>query len=81
MTIDNKVKTDVEAFLATDNIKGGSLAADKLVEGLKANTSALQGKVTLISAMAGIQVLASPWINPSPRRRSIPAPGTSGRRG
>jgi ribose transport system substrate-binding protein len=59
VTIDNKVKTEVETFLATDNIKGGALAADKLVETLKARKVALKGKVALISAMAGIQVLGN----------------------
>ncbi len=59
VTIDNKVTTPVETFLATDNIKGGALAADMLVEGLKAKNVALKGKVGLISAMAGIQVLGN----------------------
>lgn len=59
VTIDNKVTTQVETFLATDNIKGGALAADMLVEGLKAKNVALKGKVGLISAMAGIQVLGN----------------------
>jgi ribose transport system substrate-binding protein len=59
ITIDNKVKTDVESFLATDNIKGGALAADMLVESLKAKKVELKGKVSLISAMAGIQVLGN----------------------
>jgi ribose transport system substrate-binding protein len=58
VTIDNKVKTDVDTFLATDNVKGGALAADMLVEGLKAKKVELKGKVALISAMAGIQVLS-----------------------
>ncbi len=57
VTIDNKVNTEVETFLATDNTKGGALAADMLVEGLKAKNVELKGKVAVISAMAGIQVL------------------------
>jgi ribose transport system substrate-binding protein len=59
VTIDNKVTTAVDTFLATDNVKGGALAADMLVEGLKAKKIALKGKVGLISAMAGIQVLGN----------------------
>jgi ribose transport system substrate-binding protein len=59
VTIDNKVTTQVDTFLATDNIKGGALAADMLVEGLKAKGIPLKGKVGLISAMAGIQVLGN----------------------
>ncbi|HOV62626.1 MAG TPA: ABC transporter substrate-binding protein [Spirochaetia bacterium] len=58
VTIDNKVKTDkVVTLLATDNKKGGALCADKLVEGLKAKNIPLKGKVGMISAMAGVQVL------------------------
>jgi len=58
ITIDNRVKTDkVHSFLATNNKKGGGLAAEKLVEALKAKNIPLKGKVGLISAMAGIQVL------------------------
>lgn len=58
VTIDNKVNTDaVETLLATDNTKGGALAADKMVEGLQAKGIELQGKVAVISAMAGVQVL------------------------
>jgi len=58
ITIDNKVMTDkVHSFLATNNKKGGALAAEKLVEALKAKNIPLKGKVGLISAMAGIQVL------------------------
>jgi len=60
VTIDNKVNTDaVETLLATDNVKGGALAADKLVEGLTAKGIELKGKVAVISAMAGVQVLVN----------------------
>lgn len=58
ITVDNRVKTDkIHSFLATDNKKGGALAAEKLVESLKANNIPLKGKVGVISAMAGVQVL------------------------
>jgi ribose transport system substrate-binding protein len=58
ITIDNKVNTNaVSSHLATNNIKGGALAADMLVERLKAMGKPLSGKVALISAMAGVQVL------------------------
>ncbi|MGE5614920.1 MAG: ABC transporter substrate-binding protein [Bacillota bacterium] len=60
ITIDNKVNTDkVHSFLATDNLVGGGLAAEKLVEALKAKNIPLKGKVGLISAMAGVQVLVN----------------------
>lgn len=60
VTIDNKVNTDkVNTFLATDNVNGGAQAAEKLVEAMKAKGIAPKGKVALISAMAGIQVLTN----------------------
>ncbi|MDK2950820.1 MAG: ribose transport system substrate-binding protein [Kosmotogales bacterium] len=56
--IDNFVyDTGYTAFLATDNAKGGSLAADLLVKNLEDRGIALEGKIGLISAMAGVQVL------------------------
>lgn len=58
--IDNLVKVkenSYTSFLATNNIKGGALAAQKLVESLKAMGKPLKGRVGLISAMAGVQVL------------------------
>jgi ribose transport system substrate-binding protein len=58
ITIDNKVNTDkVHSFLATDNLAGGALAADKMVEFMKAAGIEPKGTVAVISAMAGIQVL------------------------
>jgi ribose transport system substrate-binding protein len=58
ITIDNKVNTDkVTSHLATNNTKGGALAADNLVARLKQLKKPLSGKVALISAMAGVQVL------------------------
>jgi ribose transport system substrate-binding protein len=58
VTIDNKVKTDkVASFLATNNTLGGKMAAQELVNQLKAAGRPLKGKVALISAMAAVQVL------------------------
>lgn len=58
VTIDNKVKTDkVASFLATNNTLGGKLAAQEMVNQLKAAGRPLKGKVALISAMAAVQVL------------------------
>ncbi len=58
VTIDNKVKTDkVASFLATNNTLGGKLAAQELVNQLKAAGRSLKGKIALISAMAAVQVL------------------------
>ena len=58
ITIDNKVNTNaVVSHLATNNMKGGALAADMMVARLKELKKPLTGKVALISAMAGVQVL------------------------
>jgi len=58
VTIDNKVKTDkVASFLATNNTLGGKLAAQELVNQMKAAGRPLKGKIALISAMAAVQVL------------------------
>ena len=58
VTIDNRVKTDkVASFLATDNTLGGKMAAQEMVNQLKAAGRPLKGKIALISAMAAVQVL------------------------
>lgn len=58
VTVDNRVKTDkVHSFLATDNVAGGAQAAEQLIENLKAAGIPLEGKVGIISSMAGVQVL------------------------
>jgi ribose transport system substrate-binding protein len=58
ITIDNKVNTSkVTSHLATNNKKGGANAADMLVARLKELKKPLKGKISLISAMAGVQVL------------------------
>ena len=59
VTADNKVKTKVTAHLATNNRAGGALAAEKLVEAIKAKGKPLEGQVGLISAIAGNEVLIS----------------------
>jgi ribose transport system substrate-binding protein len=58
VTVDNRLKTkDVAAFLATDNLKAGALAADQLVQAIKAVGEEPKGKIGMISAYAGVQVL------------------------
>ncbi len=62
VTIDNKVKTDVDSFLATDNLKGGATAADRLVASMMekqgvTSPSELSGKIGIVTSMAGVQVL------------------------
>ena len=56
--IDNFVHdTRYHSFLATNNKVGGALAAEQIVKNLKKMGKPLKGKVGLISAMAGVQVL------------------------
>ena len=58
VTVDNRVNTKkIAAHLATDNVKAGALAADKLVEAIKAADKEPKGKIGLISAYAGVEVL------------------------
>jgi ribose transport system substrate-binding protein len=58
VTVDNRVNSKkAPAHPATDNVKGGALAADKLVEAIKALGKEPKGKIALISAYAGIEVL------------------------
>jgi len=54
---DNALNTDkYHAFLATDNLVGGALAADALVEGMEKN-GAKEGTVFVLSSSAGSQVI------------------------
>lgn len=56
---DNMLNTDkYTAFLATDNIAGGALAADVLVEGMEAKGKT-SGKVLVVSSSAGSLVMES----------------------
>lgn len=61
ITIDNKVESDApETLLSTDNYKGGKKAAEIFVEQAKEHGKSVDsGKVGLISAMAGVQVLST----------------------
>lgn len=56
--VDNRINTDqFTSFLATDNVKGGALAADMFVEALQAQGKELSGNIGIVSSMAGVQVL------------------------
>jgi ribose transport system substrate-binding protein len=58
VTADNRVNgVKVDAHLATDNLKAGALAADRLVALVKAAGHQPKGKIGLISAYAGVEVL------------------------
>ncbi len=62
ITIDNKVTTDSDAFLATDNIKGGEKAAEHLVQNLLNNQDVsspneLTGSIIIVTAISGQLVL------------------------
>ncbi len=58
--IDGSVQTEkYHTFLATDNEKGGALAAQTLVDKMKEQGKELKGKVGILSAMAGVQSLTA----------------------
>lgn len=58
--IDGGVNTEkYNTFLATDNEKGGELAAETLVSKLEEAGKELKGKVGVLSAMAGVQSLTA----------------------
>jgi ribose transport system substrate-binding protein len=58
ITIDNKLNEDCyDSFLATNNYIGGGLAAEQMVATWKELGIEPAGKVGLVNAMAGVQVL------------------------
>lgn len=58
ITIDNRLNADCyDSFLATDNYVGGGLAAEQMVKSWQALGIEPKGKVGLVNAMAGVQVL------------------------
>lgn len=75
--LDTAVNTSkYHSFLATDNVKGGALAAEKLVEAIKATGKPLKGKVGVISAMGGLPVLMDRFSGFETRLKQL-APGIS----
>ncbi len=58
--IDGSVKSEkYDTFLATDNEKGGALAAQTMVDKLTEEGKELKGKIGILSAMAGVQSLTA----------------------
>lgn len=58
MTIDTSIPSeDVTTHLATDNVLGGSLAAEAMVEEMKKAGIELKGKVAIVAAVAGVQTI------------------------
>ncbi len=62
IAIDNEVGTDVDCFLATDNLKGGAIAADSLIASMMekqgvSSPAELTGRIGILTAMSGVQVL------------------------
>jgi ribose transport system substrate-binding protein len=57
IAIDNKVNTEVDSFLATNNIAGGEAAAEEFVRWLQKYDKKLEGSVGLIGNMSGSQTL------------------------
>ncbi|MGI6741996.1 MAG: ABC transporter substrate-binding protein [Brevefilum sp.] len=58
LTIDTSIPSDdVVAHLATDNVLGGALAAEAMVEELEKAGIPLEGKVAIVAAVAGVQTI------------------------
>lgn len=58
VTVDTALPSDdVVCHLATDNVKGGSLAADAMVKYMNDNNIPLKGKVAIVAAVAGVQTI------------------------
>mgnify|MGYP001094329657 CR=1 FL=1 len=58
LTIDTKIPSDdVVTHLATDNVLGGALAAEAMVEEMNAAGIALEGKVAIVAAVAGVSTI------------------------
>ncbi|BES64259.1 ABC transporter substrate-binding protein [Gottschalkiaceae bacterium SANA] len=58
ITIDTEVPSDqVVTHLATDNVAGGAMAADAMVEYLNAAGIALKGKVGIVAGVAGVDTI------------------------
>ncbi len=56
ITVDNKVTTETDGFIGTDNLKAGEAGGQKLCELLK-DQGKTSGEIMIESAVAGIQVL------------------------
>ena len=58
MTVDTSIPTDVvTTHLATDNVLGGELAAQAMVDQMNAAGIPLEGKVAIVAAVAGVQTI------------------------
>jgi len=58
LTVDTSIPTDVvTTHLATDNVLGGALAAEAMVEQMKAANIPLKGNVAIVAAVAGVQTI------------------------
>jgi len=58
VTVDTSIPSDkVLCHLATDNVLGGSLAAEAMVEEMNAAGIALEGKVAIVAAVAGVDTI------------------------
>ena len=58
VTVDTQLPSeDVVSHLATDNIKGGELAAEAMVKYMTDNNISLEGKVAIVAAVAGVQTI------------------------
>ncbi len=57
ITVDTKIPTDVTSHLATDNVLGGKLAAEAMVEFFKEYNIEMKGTVAIVAAVAGVDTI------------------------
>lgn len=58
ITIDTEVPSDqIVTHLATDNVAGGAMAADAMIEHMNANGIELKGKVGIVAGVAGVDTI------------------------
>ncbi len=57
ITVDTKIPTDVTSHLATDNVLGGKLAAQAMVEFFDEYGIAKTGTVAIVAAVAGVDTI------------------------
>jgi len=57
ITVDTKIPTNVTSHLATDNVLGGKLAAQAMVEFFDMNGIEKKGTVAIVAAVAGVDTI------------------------
>lgn len=57
ITVDTKIPTEVTSHLATDNVLGGKLAAEAMVDFFKEYNIEMKGTVAIVAAVAGVDTI------------------------